>query len=217
MLTNAPDSEIVKAIIEDALNKKIKEKQDPCISKLYVIQMIKSQFHPTHIFNKIANYPDSRHDGPTKSGVVNIDRGAQKLYRNCVYALKSLYDFDKNGFIRRRVVDEKTPEYAEQFIKKSASRESQLMAMIGDEWIEEDSLLPAFSETIDEEKAIVTYNGRIKSLNKQSIKNGGSESKVELDRATKIERGRTMLFRKVIWNLEKINLVQRENGKMRKL
>lgn len=107
MLTKEPDCVIVKRIIDEALCKKQELNQDPCISTTYVVEMIKNRFHPTHIFNKIANYHDDRHDGVSSDGILNMDRGAKKLYRNCVDYLQSYFVINDNKIRSREAFSEK--------------------------------------------------------------------------------------------------------------
>lgn len=103
---DAQECEIVKKLIDDALKLKVKVGVTPAISKLYIIQMIRSTFHPTHVFNKILNCPKRGPYGVTQSGVENLERGAAKLLADALKGLKATFVMDKVGMITRRKIPE---------------------------------------------------------------------------------------------------------------
>ncbi len=118
---DAQECEIVKKLIDDALKLKVKVGVTPAISKLYIIQMIGSTFHPTHIFNKTLNCPKNGSYGATKSGIENLQRGAAKLLADALKGLKATFVMDKAGMITRREEPELTNDFSkavEQLVDK---------------------------------------------------------------------------------------------------
>jgi hypothetical protein len=83
------------AVVLQIIEEKFKERDS--FHKSYVIEQIKKRINPTKLVNKVMFNHEKSNDG-----IVNINRGAAKCFRDAGRAMKPLYIIGKDGFITRR-------------------------------------------------------------------------------------------------------------------
>ena len=98
------DTQVVKQIIDKGLLTSLS------VHKYWVVEKIKDRIHPSRLHNKVRTYSSERSDGETDSGIVNMHRGSQKVFRDSMKSLKKQgYSEDKEGLITKKEVSEEAP------------------------------------------------------------------------------------------------------------